>query len=1108
MLFVAITSFSQQWKKNMPQKNKQELTLFDYQNAFTAYWNNYNVNNGKYFDKNGIEHKAPGWKQFKRWEYYWESRVDKQTGKFPKEKIQQEYKKYHSQLLNNKSKSAWTSIGPNTTAGGYYGIGRVATIAFHPSDANTFWIGAPAGGLWVTTSGGNDWTPLTENNEVIGVSAIAIPSDYETSSTIYIGTGDRDAFDNNSIGVLKSTNAGSTWNQTGLTFSPASGEVVNAMLLYPSDNNMIFAATSNGLYISSNAGTNWVQTSNIEFIDIEFNPANPTILYSSARNGRIYKSIDTGDNWTEILNTEGGNRAELAVSVASPNRLYVLGANGGNGLHGIWRSDDSGDNFIQIPDVGPLLNWSENGTGDNDGQAWYDLSFASSPTNADVLFLGGVNTWTSNDGGSNWSLANHWYGGGGAQAIHADKHFLKFRPGTSTIFECNDGGVYKSTNGTSWTHLANGLVISQMYGLSTAQTVNNTTITGLQDNGTKAMLNGTWTDVMGGDGMKSLIDFTDEQIQYGSSQYGNIQRTINGWSSSTNVTPNESGNGPWVTQYELDPNDNNILYVGRNALWKSEDKGNNYTNIGSFSNLKSIAIAPSNSNTIYIASSSTIRKSINGGETWNIINNGLPTSTNVFKDIAVKSDDDNTLWVALGNYTSDGVYESIDGGQNWTNISSGLPEVPINAIIQNKFETAEIQLYAGTDFGVYIKNGTNDWLLYGTGMPKVVISQLDMYYDNSTPENSKLRASTYGRGLWEIPLELSGNFAPQITSSNITNITTNSATAGGEILNTYGFSITESGILVSTSPNPILNGDNVSVYKTAPTVTSGTFSLDFNSLTSGTRYYCRAYAKNQNGTGYGNTIQFNTDCSINSTVPYIQDFENYGLMPLCWSEELINSGSYNWIFGDLPTYHPYLGQYCAYVDGNTQDEDKTMLIMPVSDLSGFTNLHLSFWHIQVPLFSFQDELRVLYKNNIADDWTQLAYYNTAINEWTQHNINLPNLSSTYYIAFEANEKMGRGIGVDNVSIDEGVGINNLNTNKVRIFPNPSSGEFSIAIDKDLRKTLISLYIIDISGRQVKNLNLRNQNEQIKLNLSNLKKGIYFINLIFEQQTYTKRLILE
>ncbi len=105
----------------------------------------------------------------------------------------------------------------------------------------------------------------------------------------------------------------------------------------------------------------------------------------------------------------------------------------------------------------------------------------------------------------------------------------------------------------------------------------------------------------------------------------------------------------------------------------------------------------------------------------------------------------------MGGYNSYGVYQSTNGGSSWTNISSGLPAIPVMCVIQNKQNTAQNELYAGTDVGVYVKVGTANWAPFYTNLPNVVVTELDIYY-NATPTNSRLRAATYGRGLWESDL--------------------------------------------------------------------------------------------------------------------------------------------------------------------------------------------------------------------------------------------------------------------------------------------------------------------------------------------------------------------
>ena len=96
LLLLGIVSnlFSQQWVKNLPQgKSKDQLTLSNYKDAFNQFWAPFNVDKG-YYNVNGVQTKAPGWKQFKRWEYYMESQINPTTGEFPKQTALQIYRDY------------------------------------------------------------------------------------------------------------------------------------------------------------------------------------------------------------------------------------------------------------------------------------------------------------------------------------------------------------------------------------------------------------------------------------------------------------------------------------------------------------------------------------------------------------------------------------------------------------------------------------------------------------------------------------------------------------------------------------------------------------------------------------------------------------------------------------------------------------------------------------------------------------------------------------------------------------------------------------------------------------------------------------------------------
>jgi len=756
LFLVHSVGFTQPWLKNLPNRSAdRSYTLYEYKAAFDQYWAPYNVERGFYYE-DGKKIKAKGWKHFNRWYYSMENQVDKRTGLLPQQSAQDIYRKYKMLKSGNGLTSNWSSLGPNSTTGGYAGIGRLNCVAFHPSDLNTYWVGAASGGLWVTHDNGATWTCLTDNNGVLAVSNIIIPKDFATSNTIYISTGDRDGWDNNSVGVLKSTDGGATWKTTGLSYAISDGNMVNRLIVHPTTQNTLIAATSRGVFKTTDGGTTWsTKLSDMSFIDFEYKPGDFSTFYGCTSSGTIYVTRDGGTNWVEVFNESDGSRIELAVTAHDANYVYALISDGSGGFYKMLKSTDAAATFTSVLDHTTinLLGWEADGT-DSGGQGWYDLALAVSPTNKDIVLVGGVNSWRSTDGGATWNILTHWYGANDVQAVHADKHAIEYRS-NGDVFECNDGGLYKSSaDGENYADRSSGLIISQIYKLSVSATDPNEIIAGLQDNGTKLKSGDTWKDVKGGDGMECIIDYTDVNVQYGTYTNGQISRTLDRWENSTEIQPADAGDGAWVTPYIISPDDNNTLYAGYADIWKTTDRGDSWVKISDYASankFRAMAIAPSNTKVLYVSDASQLYKTTDDGATWSEITGSLPTGSSNITYVAVKNDDENTLWVTMSGYNSKRVYESVDGGTTWTDISSGMPDLPANTIVQNKQVEGEVHLYVGTEVGIYFKKGENDWVEYSTGLPNVRIGEIEIYYD-SNPELSKLRAATYGRGMWETPV--------------------------------------------------------------------------------------------------------------------------------------------------------------------------------------------------------------------------------------------------------------------------------------------------------------------------------------------------------------------
>ncbi|HPT14396.1 MAG TPA: PKD domain-containing protein [Bacteroidales bacterium] len=722
-----------------------DANFFQTQRAFELYWKDRPIT------------KGCGWKPFKRWESYMQTRVSPTGEKPSPDAVFNAYNSYMQQHDQSASLNGnWISQGPVTIpmAKGYQGLGRINAIAFHPTDPNTIYIGAPSGGLWVSTQGGNSWTTSTDILPTLGVSSIAInPADPQI---MYIGTGDRDAGDAPGIGVMKSTDGGVTWN---LSNSGMGTLTVGKMLIDEETPDVIYAATSGGIYKSVDGGSNWTKKISGNFKDLVFKPGDQSILYAAA-DARFYRSTDHGENWLQITSgIPGASRGVIGVSPANPNIVYFLLAKSDNGYQGIYRSTDGGLNFTERSTTPNIMDWSCDGSGSG-GQAWYDLCIAVDPLNADIIYTGGVDIWKSTNGGTNWQISGHWYGGCGVPAVHADQHVFEVNPLNNRIYVGNDGGIYYTENGgTNWPEISNGLVISQTYKLGQSATVDDRVVNGYQDNGSSLFDNGQWYAIGGGDGMECAIDYTNHMVSYTTVYYGSIDRhygTGNQGSIAGNGTNGIDEEGAWVTPFILDAKDPNTMFIGYKNVWRSRNvknqsvSGVKWTKISTINtgNLSVLEQSPVNTDILYASSGSSLYLSANAqsdAPTWTNITSFLPSGSEI-TDLEAHPFEENTVYMTMADNK---VYKSTDRAASWTEISGSLPNIHISNI--EYYKNSQEGLYLGTDAGVFYKDlSMTDWIPFNNGMPaNARVTEIEIFYDSVNIANDRVKASTYGRGLWK-----------------------------------------------------------------------------------------------------------------------------------------------------------------------------------------------------------------------------------------------------------------------------------------------------------------------------------------------------------------------
>ena len=1068
------------------------------------------------------------WMVFKRWENFYEPRVFPGGGMDYEQKMfslsrQQETEKVSS-LRDFGTNENWSIIGPGTVPQ-YGGIGRINSIAFNPDDSNIIWVGTASGGLWQSTDSGTTWTTNTDLLPVLGISDIII--DPTNTNIMYIGTGDRDAGDTRSIGILKSVDGGGTWNTTGLSYTTYNFASVYRILLYPEQTNILIAATNTGIYKTEDGGTTWIQTYNGYIRDIEYKPGNDSVIYACNGN-QFFISNDLGNTWTESdnglpLSTSG--RMKIAVTPANADYIYILSSDWATwGYNGVYRSTDGGATWSMMSNSPNLMGWDVAG-GDTGGQGWYTLSIAVSPSDPNTVYVGGVDIWKSTDGGTNWNCVAHWYGANGVPYVHADIHYL-YASDKSTVFTVCDGGIFKTTNSaSSWTDLSGNMAITQYYRFSNSATDSNEVIGGAQDNGTSLLSSSIWKEVYGGDGMEALIDFTDENTMYAESQGGYIGRSFDGGANFVGIWPGNGG--AWVTPYIIDPNNHKHLIYGDAYVWQTYNYGDTWTQhtdgINNGDLFQSLASAPSNSAVVYAATYSQFFKTTDGGSSWVNMNSFLPQGLPAITYIAVKNTDENTLWITCSGFAAgQKVFVSHDGGYSWQNISDGLPNLPVDCIVY-KATGDYNELYAGTDLGVYYKEDyLSDWIRVNTGLPNVIVDELEIQYGAG-----KLRAATYGRGIWETSLTDPVFFSEDATVESI--ISPQGFICASTVdpvitIKNYGLDTLHT-VQINYS---IDNGAN-NIYNFVGIIPS----LESVDIVLPTQIVSAGYHTFRASTDAPNNLtddfpQNDRDSSTfkfvpSGTVPVSEGFETAGLPP-DW--EIQNpDGSITWAKINVGAYG--LSDSSLYLNlfyyGSIGQLDN--LVSPEYDLSSFANALLSFDVADCRYSAdYSDSLFVIVSTDCGNTWTRnyskggttlatapdyTGWFVPGVTQWRHEEVDLTGyLGQKILIAFQCRNGYGNNLFIDNINLnDEALGTNSEadQSPSFMAFPNPASSIVNVEFASSQNT---SVQIINALGQLVGENEVKGNQSHTTIDLSNLPAGIYWLIMKSERNVSPQKLVIE
>lgn len=744
--------------------NKELNQKLENKNNFQDCWQTIS----KYYSSNNYRQNPKLYSEFEKWNRWawWQSRHLDANGNMENNDLNQ-YNTLLSLTIEKSNKAArttfsntgnWNFVGPYNIN---EGIARVDRIAFHPTDPNILYCGTPSGGLWKTVDGGNNWFSVNGFSPQVGVSGIVV--DYSNPNTIYVLTGEfasstGNSYSRNCIGVLKSTDGGNTWKLLNKVTNNNKSFGGNGykLIQMPNDPNKLFASTSNGLFYTTDGGQTW-QTYQSTYIlkDMLIKPgSNGQYIFGYDSSTLITYSNDYGVTFlrysihttNNFLRSFTGN-IKLATSNKLPNRIFfeVSGKSKplpGDTLASVNKVFFTDNNFNTVTLVTPT-----NGIAPGVENPYY-AAIGVSNVDANIFLSGNQSLVRSTDGGANFGSIIQ-------QGIHSDFHDIVSNPLNNYMYACTDGGVYLSTDqGANWTYKGRGIAATQFYHMSATILNDEVNIAGAQDNGFMRRDNaGNSFLVRGGDGFSGKFLNNDQNTFIYSVNEQVLKYNISTSNNSVLYTPFVRNESNFFPSIEVHPTNNNIIYAGYptglrrslngGATW---DSTMNLSGSAGFALSGGIAVSQQYPDRIYIANNSILKVSNDKGITSSVIsgNPGWVNITGPITDVATNANNANEVWITFGGNSGTKVLYSPNAGTNWTDFTGTLPQLPVYCV---KY-TTDGDAYIGTDAGVYFMDfAMNDWVFFSNGLPPIPVT--DLFINENT---KTIKASTFGRGIWKSDL--------------------------------------------------------------------------------------------------------------------------------------------------------------------------------------------------------------------------------------------------------------------------------------------------------------------------------------------------------------------
>lgn len=585
-------------------------------------------------------------------------------------------------------------------------------------------------------------------------------------------------------GIFKSEDGGATWFQLTSTANPTF-DYCQDMVVHPTTGAIYVGTRTGGLQRSTDGGATWekvlgfgVGASKNSICEIELTADGGLFVgIGIFDTDGIYYS-PSGDAGTFVKQTSGLPasgyfRIKMATAKSDANTAYSVFCNNTDyKIKGVYKTTNKGATWTEI-------NRPENNYDFAAKQAWYDLSLAVDPNNADVVAMGGLHVWRSRDGGNSWERMTT----GGLDSVlirymHVDQHEITFKNSDEVYFG-NDGGIFATKNFTDehpFIYDKNyGYNVTQFYSVAIhPENGNPQLMGGTQDNGTPFTFDSgiaPYKMVSGGDGAFTAFNYANAEKFYTASQLRRLFRFDNGGLEFPDTITNPAltdNNTLFINPFDIDASDPEVIYQCSNiGIWRLKnastadtsawEKASNLNGV-----LSAIGSSPAAPGVLFIGRSSgtgdiyRLNDAYTSDFTTTPFNadpyDSLPDaaflSTIYCSSIVVDVNDANHVIVTYSNFNIKSIWESFDAlafEPHWHCIEGDLPDLPVYwSAIHPDYPDV---VYIATELGVFYTDHVDGYATHWIPCSSFPIVRTDML--RIRVADKKIVAATHGRGLWE-----------------------------------------------------------------------------------------------------------------------------------------------------------------------------------------------------------------------------------------------------------------------------------------------------------------------------------------------------------------------